>query len=275
MKTIIAPTDFSPISINAVNYAADMAFGINAKLILLHVIHLPIMAAELPVSKAIYSDLLDEAETEMAALCDKILQATGNNILVETITVFGFFQQQIKSLCRINKPFAVVMATKGAGATSHLLFGSNTIYAAKNLHCPVIVIPENKKFTGIKNIALASDLKDVSETIHFDYIKNLLKLFDARLDIVCIMKNDSGVHKKEMTGAITFQNQLDKFHPQLHFITSPNIEAGVLEFAKDNKADLLIIIPKKHGLLESLFHKSQSKSFIDHPHIPMLFVTEA
>lgn len=274
MKTIIAPTDFSSISINAVNYAADMAVSINAKLILVHVIHLPIMAAELPVSKAIYNDSLVEAENEMAALCDKILLATGNNILVESIVVFGFFQQQIKAISKLNNPFAIVMATKGAGAASHLLFGSNTIYAVKNLHCPVMVIPQNEKFSGIKNIALATDLKDVSTTIHFDYIKNLLILFNARLDIVCVKKNDGAVHKKEMTGAISFQNQLNKFHPQLHFVTNENIENGVLGFAKKNETDLLIVIPKKHGLLEALFHKSESKTFILHPHIPMLFITE-
>jgi len=34
MKTIIAPTDFSAVSLNAVNYAADMAQDINAELIL-------------------------------------------------------------------------------------------------------------------------------------------------------------------------------------------------------------------------------------------------
>ena len=77
-----------------------------------------------------------------------------------------------------------------------------------------------------------------------------------------------------MAGAISFQNQLDKFHPQLHFVTSQNIENGILEFAKENETDLLIVIPKKHGLLESLFHKSQSKTFILHPHIPMLFIAE-
>lgn len=274
MKTIIAPTDFSSISINAVNYAADMAVSINAKLILVHVIHLPVMATELPVSKAIYNDSLVEAENEMAELCDKISLATGNNILVESIVVFGFFQQQIKAISKLNNPFAVIMATKGAGAVSHLLFGSNTIYAVKNLHCPVMVIPHNEKFSGIKNIALASDLKDISTTIHFDYIKDLLTLFSARADIVSVIKNDSDVHKREMTGAITLQNQLDRFHPQLHFIINQNIENGILEFTKKNKTDLLIIIPKKHGLLGSLFHKSESKIFVEHPHIPMLFITE-
>ena len=42
MKTIIVPTDFSRISLNAANYAAEMASSINADLSLFHVCLLPI-----------------------------------------------------------------------------------------------------------------------------------------------------------------------------------------------------------------------------------------
>ena len=42
MKTLIAGTDFSKTSINAVNYFADMAAAINAKLEVLHVTQVPI-----------------------------------------------------------------------------------------------------------------------------------------------------------------------------------------------------------------------------------------
>jgi hypothetical protein len=37
MKTIIAPTDFSPVSLNAVNFAADMAVSVDSSLLLFHV----------------------------------------------------------------------------------------------------------------------------------------------------------------------------------------------------------------------------------------------
>jgi nucleotide-binding universal stress UspA family protein len=48
MRTIIAPTDFSAVSLNAVNYAADLAVAINAELILLHVVQIPITVSEIP-----------------------------------------------------------------------------------------------------------------------------------------------------------------------------------------------------------------------------------
>ena len=36
MQSIITPTDFSQASLNAVNYAADMALTLNARLVVLH-----------------------------------------------------------------------------------------------------------------------------------------------------------------------------------------------------------------------------------------------
>jgi len=41
MQIIIAPTDFSDISLNAVNYAADMAMALHAKLLVLHATEIP------------------------------------------------------------------------------------------------------------------------------------------------------------------------------------------------------------------------------------------
>jgi len=49
MKTLIVPTDFSPVSINAMNYAADMALNIDASLLLLHVYQIPVTFTEVPV----------------------------------------------------------------------------------------------------------------------------------------------------------------------------------------------------------------------------------
>ena len=42
MRTIVAPTVFSSVSIYALNYAADLAAAIEADLILLHVVQIPI-----------------------------------------------------------------------------------------------------------------------------------------------------------------------------------------------------------------------------------------
>jgi hypothetical protein len=68
MKTIIAPTDFSPISYNACLYAAKMALDINANLVLLHVMELPLSVAEFPVTEDIFDEISMEEELNNSGL---------------------------------------------------------------------------------------------------------------------------------------------------------------------------------------------------------------
>jgi nucleotide-binding universal stress UspA family protein len=49
-----------------------------------------------------------------------------------------------------------------------------------------------------------------------------------------------------------------------------NVESGIDEFAEKNKIDLLVVLPRKKGLFESLFGKSESKSLIFHTKVPLL-----
>ena len=49
MKLIIAPTDFSAISDNAIKYATDMAVAMGTNLMLVNVYQLPISFSEVPL----------------------------------------------------------------------------------------------------------------------------------------------------------------------------------------------------------------------------------
>ena len=49
MKLIIAPTDFSAISDNAIKYATDMTIAMGTNLMLVNVYQLPISFSEVPL----------------------------------------------------------------------------------------------------------------------------------------------------------------------------------------------------------------------------------
>ena len=72
MKTILAPTDFSASSLNAVNYAADLAVSINAKLVLFHAIPFPIAISEISVPGDFVDDLMDVGQEDMDDLVTEI-----------------------------------------------------------------------------------------------------------------------------------------------------------------------------------------------------------
>jgi nucleotide-binding universal stress UspA family protein len=50
------------------------------------------------------------------------------------------------------------------------------------------------------------------------------------------------------------------------------VEEGISEFAEKNNLDLVILFPKKHSLLESLFEKSHTRDLIHQTRIPLMCV---
>jgi len=273
MKTIIAPTDFSPVSLNAVNYAADMAVALHAELYLLNVVQLPVTVAEMPLTEFEYEEMTNQAEQELKSLSLKLSERVKNKIKIRTRMQVGSVQYEIKAMAGLKQPFAVVMGTKGAGAVERFFIGSNTIYAINNIGYPVLVVPQTSTFNGIKSIALASDLDVKASVKAAAFLKEWLVVFRSALHIINV-NTPKGFDSCDLSSSISLQVLYEEFNPSFHFIEEEDIEAGIYSFLEKEHPDVLMVIPKKHGLLSRLMLKSKSKPFILHPHIPVLAVAE-
>src|SRR4051794_29026678 len=118
MRVIIAPTDFSPVSINAVNYAADLATEINAELVLLNIVELPVTAPEMVLTESDYDELTEEPKQELAVLTNQLLLRTKNKIKIHSTIQFGTLEHELEEICELRNPFAVVMGSKDARAAN-------------------------------------------------------------------------------------------------------------------------------------------------------------
>lgn len=268
MKQIIVTTDFSATAKNAVNYAADMAIAVNARLLLFHVVQTPVGYSDLPVMISL-EDMMRTSEGDMQNLQAEVTARVNGKIQVEAEVAMGIFFSELKGLCERMKPYAVVMGSQGKTAAEHLLFGSHATHAVTHLHWPVITVPPGINFAAIKKIGLASDLTKVVEHTPMEEISRLVKDFNAELHIL-------NTGKREVFDAdIVFESGMMQemtmgMNPVFHFIDNENTEAGIIDFAGKNQIDLLIVLPKRHNLLDSIFHKSHTKQFVLHSHIPVI-----
>jgi len=266
MKTIIAPTDFSPISYNACLYAAKMALDINANLVLLHVMELPLSVAEFPVTEDIFDEI--SMEEELKQLRAKLLDETNNKVNIQAKNILGSAEYEIKELCNQKKPFAVIMGTHSYNLLDRFFIGSTTLYSAKHLHYPVLVIPSNVQYKPVQKIALVSDLKDIYD-IPAHEIETIVKSFNAELQIFYVGKDRKQINRRSLSGLL-LDHRLESSNPQLYFTEEKDVLKGISALAKTHETDLLMIIPKKHGL----FHKSQSKDFIFYSDVPVIAIHE-
>jgi len=272
MNTILAPTDFSPVSLNAVNYAADMASMLGMNLNLLHVYAIPLPVMEVSVPVVTTRDIDAEATLIIEDLKDKLTTRTGGRIGIHTEVRPGSVLPELISYCAQIKPHAVVMGAESTTALDRVFFGAKTVDALKRMEHPLIVVPPDASFKNIRKIGLACDFREVIESVRVKEIKDIVEEFKAELHVLHVTDDTFRPETVEESGWL--QEMLGSLNPKFHFLGGPEIEKELCIFAEKNKLDLLIIIPKKHSLVSRIFQHSHSKQLVLHTHIPVMAIHE-
>jgi nucleotide-binding universal stress UspA family protein len=274
MKTLIVPTDFSPVATNALNYAVDMAIAIDARILLLHVYQVPVAFSEVPVVTVSMDEMSKISEEKLEDQKNAIAGVSSGKINVDTESRLGDVVDELEKLCKSVLPFAVIMGTRGTSAVERLFMGSNTLTAIRHLTHPVIVVPPGADYSGIKQIGFACDFRQVIETTPVAVIKKIVREFNARLHVLNVDYHNRQFKSGSAEETLQLQTMLEDLKPEFHFITDPNIEHGIDEFAQNNQIDLIITIPKKHKLLQGIFSPSSTRKLVFHSQIPIMCLHE-
>jgi nucleotide-binding universal stress UspA family protein len=273
MKNIIVPTDFSPAALNAVNYAADMALVINARVHLLHIYQIPVSVTEAPLVFVSVEDLKDNAEKKLAKLKNDLEHITSGKLDIQTEARLGDLTDELENYCTSIQPFVVVMGTRGHSAVEKALFGSNALSVIKQLTWPVICVPIGKEYgMGIRQVGLACDFREVLETTPVSVIKTFIKELKAKLHVLNVDPEDNHTKDNTQTQVVLLKTALEDVNPFYHFINNKDVEDGINEFAENNNLDMVIAIPKKHKLMDGLFKKSSTKQLVFESHVPVMCV---
>jgi nucleotide-binding universal stress UspA family protein len=262
MKDVIIPVDFSETSLNAARYAADMLSGKPDA----HVI--------------LYNMFTDEKESEIAAKYLESLKAEflqkGVADNIECVVEYG--ADLIDCLARLahqKNAELIVMGISEKDEWKQLFIGSNTLKMAEQNVCPVMIVPHVSRYSGIKNIALTSDFKNVAVTTPVLAIKTILEMFSASLHIV----NVDNEHYVALTDEYLaerskMQKLFAEFNPEFYFIGMNDFYDAIDQFSKDRNIDLLIVVPKNHSFINRMFSASHTKKLAFHSSVPILAAHE-
>lgn len=149
---ILVPTDFSPASDAALDYARVLSATFGSSLQLLHVIDDPTGASEfvpdgfaLPTEE-IRSGLVEHARKRLGTLMS-VVDRTHLHAHAETL--FGAPAQTIVDYATAIGAELVVMGTHGRTGLAHLLMGSVAEQVVRTAPCPVLTV---------RQVAVADDL---------------------------------------------------------------------------------------------------------------------
>lgn len=277
METILIPTDFSATAKNAAEYAVTLAKQAAAKTIILYhayVSNTVVTGDPMVPALNVFSinELKNEAETKLKDAVDGLKNDLPDSIKIEAFTEYGFVTDCIQSLCNNRKIDLVVMGVSGEGSFQENFIGSNAINVAKHITVPVIVVPHQAKAHHIKKIAIASDFKEVAENTPFGVIRRILNDTKASLHVLYVDHNDRNKPNGFEYEHMMIETFLEKYKPIVKMVDNPDFINGINQFVEENEIDLVIVVPKKHGLFESLFKRSHTKMLAFHARVPLMVI---
>lgn len=143
IKQILVPVDFSDVSLEALDYAVELAKGFKAAVAAVFVVE-PLYYAAPPTaygSATQVAMLLDDqrklGREELAKLAAKMKK---RGVELRTILQEGTPYDRIADTAKRIKADLILMATHGRTGLTHLLMGSVTEKVVRSAPCPVLTL---------------------------------------------------------------------------------------------------------------------------------------
>jgi nucleotide-binding universal stress UspA family protein len=276
MKKFLVPTDFSDTAKNAAQFAAQAVASVpGAQIILYNVSDTIATGTDGSVLTETDDDRAIVLGSAMLQLKEEITPFAGG-VAIETVLEKGSsLIDNLERYVRHHSIDLVIMGITGATRLEQIFMGSNTLNMVNTGLCPVLIVPPDASFKKIKNVVLASDMKEVTTTTPVAPIKSVLDIFGAKLHIV----NVDHEHYVELTDEYkaersSLEKMFQGYNPEFYFIRQYDFQDAISQFTQDKGIDLIIIIPRKDSFLGGLFKTSHTKKLAYHSHVPIVAIHE-
>lgn len=270
MKKIIAPVDFSDAAANAAIFAGNLAEFYGAELWLYHSYEMIVPATEYGYSYVSFTEMQEAAVHELEAFKRRVQDGLRRTITINVKAENATLVNGLEALCNEIEPEFVVMGLSGKNALARLVVGSNTIRTIHQLNYPVLVIPPKATFIPVRKIGFACDYKKVLENTPVEPLKKIVHDFNAELFVLNIEYSNTATSAEKIKESEVITELLKDLKPYYQTIVSGDVTNGINWFAEKEKIDWMVVIPKKHKLVEKMFNRSQTKELLHHTHLPVL-----
>lgn len=274
MKTILAATDFSSASWNAVRFAADMALDFDTDLTLVHATHIPVVSDVYFDLRMSMEDWKAEDEAQMKKLVDKIKKKYGPELRIKTRLKIGYGPEVIRELVAKGGVGVVVMGIAQTDSFNEVVFGSTSTDVAGTVNCPVLIVPQRSTYKQWKTVAFAFDQKHIPAGKGIRTLKEILLAHESKLRFVNVM--DTPFIEGDASSLKPVMKELEGIDLQTHFL--PNranmVDDIIQDWVRRHKASMLVVVTRKHNLLWRMFNERNTKKLAFRTKVPLLVLSD-
>jgi len=275
IKKILVPTDYSETAGNALSQAIYMAKLNKATIKLIHVvipIYITTPNSSISMTDTLYVTMVNEASAELKKAAAKIEETNGIGVAYEVKV--GNISDEICDMAEKEKFDIIIMGTHGTSGVKEFFAGSNAYKVVNHAECPVLTVQNKTTKQGFKNIILPIRLELTSRQ-KVDYAIEIARLFDATIFITGYTDD---TNESQQFKVKQYVEQVEKYLTKLnvkHQSTSlfaDNFTKEILDYAKKNDADLIVVMKKHDFSLTQLVKGVYSEQFVNHSSIPILSI---
>ncbi len=274
MKKIIVPVDFSSHAEEALDFAIQFNKIIGGKILLLHVLELPAASvnygADMTAATAevIYRrELIDGISKNLHEWAQKVKDA-GQEVSIRT--EYGSPYKSIGKEVAEEGGDWVIMGSGGASGVSGAIIGSNAERIIRYSTCPVITLKGKTSLSDIKSMVFASDLSHEQDAI-VTKAQTLQKLLKLNMHVIRVKTPHNFLTEQ------VAQEQLDEFAKRnelfdhtLNTISAEFSEQGIVQFAEDIKAGMIVMGTHGRKGIAHFFGGSRAEDVANHATVPVV-----
>ncbi|XWW43608.1 universal stress protein [Fibrella sp. USSR17] len=273
MKTILVPTDLSPMTNNALSVAVSLARSNKSEIVLLHsaIQPMPMMAygEALPITSAaglaVFADMEQEAHDALQRF------VTNPAYAGVTITPVTLTNGEGLITAVTDRPAdLIVMASKGASGLTEWLIGSTAEIIVRHAHCPVLVVKEPVANFKPETVVCAIDVDDRLKSPHVYPFKLGSRGLHQFLYVMTPSDNRDPDGVREWVNDFAAQQGITNFELAIH--GARNVPEGITTYADNVKADLIVLYTHGRKGLYHLFVGSVAEDVLNHASVPVLIM---
>jgi nucleotide-binding universal stress UspA family protein len=281
INKILVPTDFSEPSFYGLDTAAEIAKKSNASIHIINVTQLspyfytvdPL--ALTPPPPAIIEPNTDEIKNSVIQKIENLKKRKS----LAGIKVIPFadinpnIHLAITNYAESIKADLIVMGSRGAGNLKEIILGSNAERVVRFSKIPVFVVPEKIQKSAFTNIVFASDFENEAYSF-FPFVYNFAGLFSSHIHLLKIIT--ASQFSKTADDKQKMYNFAKKFKAKYTFALYNDYmkEEGILNYAREVKADLIAIGTHGKKGLKRFFSEDVSEGLVRISLFPLLIVNK-
>lgn len=273
MRQILMPIDFSDNAKNAISYALELFKYERSVFYFLHTYEDEIYDNASLTRENLHTvekDVQQKVETKLAQTLafvnslspnprHEYLVVAANNALVD----------EAGKLVEAHNIDVIVMGTRGETNDPKVVFGSHTLQVLKYVPCPVLVIPENYKYTQPTNILFPTNLMIPFKRRELKLLCEIAAPYRAKIDLLYVSKSDKLSIRQEdnlsFLKEVVCKNDIKLITENQHDVTK-----AIRHHIVEHDTDMLVMVNSRQSFFETMLMQSTVDKMTLHIDIPFL-----